>query len=341
VGGPRRSLPRPPAVARVLERVTATVRAHDMFEPDDLALVMVSGGPDSVCLLESLVRLRRLFRIRLEVFHFDHRLREDSASDAAYVRRLSHRHGLGFHLRAATSKPRRGESTEVWARYERTRAAGEVSQSIGATRYADGHTLDDQAETVLMGLVLGWGLDGLGGIAPVSASVVRPLLHVSREEVEAFCRSLRLRPRHDPTNENTRLLRNAIRLDAIPAIERATGREVIETFARTAGRLRGDADALFAIADEHARRIVELTDDGFAIPAAQLVELPTPIASRVVRRAFHLTDGGWDEPTIDAVLDLARGRPGRRRNLVLGSTGSRDRQYVRVSLVPLPPRVEA
>ena len=76
----------------MLERVTRTIREHGMFAPGDTVLASVSGGPDSVCLLESLVRLRRLFRIRVEVFHFDHRLREGSGRDAAYVRRLAERH---------------------------------------------------------------------------------------------------------------------------------------------------------------------------------------------------------------------------------------------------------
>ena len=73
---------RPPAVARVLERVTSTVREHDMLQPGDLVLVCVSGGPDSVCLLHALWRLRRLLKIQLAVFHFDHRLREASPDDA-------------------------------------------------------------------------------------------------------------------------------------------------------------------------------------------------------------------------------------------------------------------
>ena len=80
---------RPPAVAKVLERVTKTAREHDLFAPGDLILVSCSGGPDSVCLLYSLWYLRRLFRIRLAVFHFDHKLRPDSAKDAVYVRRLN------------------------------------------------------------------------------------------------------------------------------------------------------------------------------------------------------------------------------------------------------------
>src|SRR5206468_2856307 len=82
-----------------------------------------------------------------------------------------------------------------WGRFERAREAGRIARMIGATRMADGHTLDDQAETILMGLVLGWGLDGMGGIAPVNGTLVRPLLDVRRTEVEAFCRALHLRPR--------------------------------------------------------------------------------------------------------------------------------------------------
>ena len=151
---------RPPAVARVLERVTATAREHEMFLPGQTVLVAVSGGPDSVCMLESLVRLRRLFKIRLEVFHFDHGLRKDSAADAAYVKRLADRHRLPCHLRAATSSPDKGVSVEAWAREQRHFAIAEVTHETGAAKTAIGHTMDDQAETVLIGLITGSGIAG-------------------------------------------------------------------------------------------------------------------------------------------------------------------------------------
>ena len=96
---------RPPAVARVLTQVTATVRTRELLEPGDLVLAAVSGGPDSLCLLYSLWYLRRLLKIRVEVFHFDHRLRPDSAKDGAYVRGVSERLGLPFHLREAEGRP--------------------------------------------------------------------------------------------------------------------------------------------------------------------------------------------------------------------------------------------
>ena len=97
---------------------------------------------------------------------------------------------------------------------------------------AEGHTMDDQAETVLIALVRGGGLEALAGIAPVVGREIQPLLDVTRTEVESACRSLRLRPRTDPTNADTRLLRNAIRLVGLPALEAATGRELHATIAR-------------------------------------------------------------------------------------------------------------
>jgi tRNA(Ile)-lysidine synthase len=322
---------RPQAVARVLERVTKTAREHGMFQPGDLVLVWVSGGPDSVCLLESLVRLRRLFRIRLAVFHMDHGLRPDSADDATYVRRLAARHRLQVHVARAEHGPERGASVELWARHQRIEAAGRIAQEIGATRYADGHTLDDQAESVLMGLVLGWGPEGMGGIAPVNGILARPLLDVSRSEVEAFCGALGLRPRRDPTNDDTRFLRNALRLQAIPAIERATDRSVIATFAQTGRLIERETRALYELAAEHLDRVYRPRREGFALVAQPLLDLPEALAARVVRRAFQRADVGWDRPSIDRVLDLAAGRPGRRADLVAGSSARRDRSFVIVA----------
>lgn len=333
---------RPPAVARVLERITATVRQHDLLHRDELVLVCVSGGPDSVCLLESFVRLRRLFRIRLEVFHFDHRLRTGSGADATYVRRLSARHGLGFHLRVADDAPSRGSSVEAWATARRMNAANEVRREIGAPVMAEGHTLDDQAETVLLNLLRGTGLDGLAGIWPGTgdrpgSAIVQPLLDVTRQEVEAFCRSLGLRPRLDPMNDDRRLLRAAIRHEAIPMLERITGREVRATLARTASVLHADRLELTSQALEHQASIVQHDGDEVRFRAADLAALPVSLAARIVRVGlWNLTTvddavAPWTRDSVEAVLDLAAGRPGRRRDLSGGRAARRDRVYVHVS----------
>jgi tRNA(Ile)-lysidine synthase len=332
---------RPPAVARVLERVTRTVREHEMFGLGDLVLVSVSGGPDSVCLLYSLWHLRRLFLIKLEVFHFDHRLRPDSADDAAYVARLAERLRLPFHLGVADDAPGKGASVEAWATLARMNAANDVRRGIGARTVAEGHTLDDQVETVLMNLIRGGGLEAVSGIWPGgerhgTSAPVQPLLDVERAEVEAFCRSLHLRPRHDPTNRDTRHLRNAIRHRVIPAIERATGREVRRPIARSADLLREDRWELYASAVRAFGQVVSGPPEELRFDAAALLALPEPVATRVVRLALYRIMeredvAPWTRESVDAVLDLARGRPGRRRDLPNGSTARREREYVGVS----------
>ncbi|HXJ64290.1 MAG TPA: tRNA lysidine(34) synthetase TilS, partial [Actinomycetota bacterium] len=253
--------PRPPAVARVLERVTATSREHGMFAPGDLVMVMLSGGPDSTCLLHSLHLLRRLLKIRLTAVHLDHRLRPDSGKDAAYAKRQAEALKVPFVLRTATAAPKRGESVEAWARTVRYAAATDAAREAGAARVAVGHTLDDQAETVLIQLVRGAGPEAIAGMRPAGKLIVRPLFDVRRNEVLAFCRALRLRPRRDPTNADTGYLRNAIRLEGLPALERATGRDVRGPIARSARLLQQDLDR-FGPAVQAATHAWERTDDG-------------------------------------------------------------------------------
>jgi len=335
---------RPPAVARVLERVTKTAREHEMFREGDLVLVSVSGGPDSVCLLYSLWYLRRLFKIRLEVFHFDHRLRKDSAKDAEYVRRLAERLKLPFHARGADDAPGKGVSVEAWATVARMNAANDVRKSIGARMWAEGHTLNDQAETILLNLIRGGGLEAITGIWPGGAqegsTIVQPLIDVERDEIVVFCRALHLRPRRDPTNEDTRLLRNAIRIKVLPAIERGTGRDVTRSIARSGDLLRADRMELHGAAIHALSTVLEGPLDGprdlIRLDAEALRSLPKPIASRVVRLAVYNVMASddvapWTREAVEAVLDLAGGRVGRRRDLPNGLKARREQEYVSVS----------
>ena len=329
---------RPPAVARVFERVTKTARAHDMFRPGELVLVCVSGGPDSVCLLTSLWHLRRLFRIRLATFHFDHGLREGARDDARYVRQLSERLRVPVRIETATEAPSKGTSVEGWASAARGRAAETVRTELGAPVVAEGHTLDDQAETVLLNLIRGTGLQGITGIDPSVGTrpgsvTVQPLIDTTRTEVEAFCRALHLRPRRDPMNDDRRFLRNAIRHDVLPELERATGRSAKASIVRTADLLRADRRELEAESSRAFRGLV--TEDGGDVrfDATGLTQVSPVIAGRVIRMAAYqsLSDdraAPWSRDAIDAVLDLARGRPGRARDLPGGRRARRTRTHV-------------
>ncbi len=350
MAGPRgrrpgaRALPRPPAVARVLERVSGTARTHRLFEAGDVVLVACSGGPDSLCLLHALVRLRRLLRVRLAVFHFDHRLRPGSEADAAYVERQASRLGLPFFLRAAPDRPAEGQSVEAWARLARYGAFTSAAADAGADRGALGHTLDDQAETVLLGLVRGGGLDGVAGMHPVGTipplgfPAVRPLLDTTRQETRAFCRALRLRPRDDPMNRDPRFLRVRLRHEVLPLIEERLDRGVRATLARTAEHVRSDAAYLDRLASEAAAGVATVSGREVRLDARGLAALPPPLGSRVVRQALRLAAaiGGEWEPEAGAahvrgVLDLAAGRPGRRLDLPGALMVVRAKGYVSIS----------
>jgi tRNA(Ile)-lysidine synthase len=318
-------------VARVLERVTGSARRFEMFVPGTRVLAAVSGGPDSMCLLHSLVRLRRLLRIEVVCFHFDHRLRQGSRSDAAYVREQARRLGVPFVLRWAESRPGRGESIEAWARTVRYQALLEVLEESGGGVAALGHTADDQAETVLLALLRGGGLEALSGMAPVSRPFVRPLLEVGRDETVAFCRSLGLRPREDPMNRDPAFMRVAIRRRVIPQLERALGRGVRATLVRTASLLARDAALLEELARKAERGVVVRDGDHTLLSAGTLRKLPPSLSGRIARRAMLGLGQVPEAAHVDAVVALASARPGRAISLPSGLLARRETEYVRLS----------
>jgi tRNA(Ile)-lysidine synthase len=288
--------------------------------------------------------MRRLLRIRLVAFHFDHRLRADSAEDAEYVRRQAERLGMPLVVRQAADRPAKGQSVEAWARLARYGALTQAAADEEAHVAALGHTADDQAETVLLALVRGGGLEVLAGmpavgsVPPLGFPAVRPLLQTTREDVEAFCRALRLRPREDPMNRDPRFLRARIRHEILPMLEERLDRGVRGALTRTADLVRADAEHLEALADAAARGAVSVEETEIRLHVGPLVNLPEPIAARVVHRALRLAAaaaGEWASDVaaahVRAVLDLAWGRPGRTADLPTRLKARRDREYVRIS----------
>jgi tRNA(Ile)-lysidine synthase len=329
--GRARSLPRPPAVAAVLQQVAAFSRRHSLFQPGQHVLVAVSGGPDSICLLHALVRLERLLRIRAACFHFDHGLRPDSARDGAYVARQARSLGVRFLLSRARTSPARGESVEAWARTERYAAIDDALEALGGGVAAVAHTADDQAETVLLALLRGASIDGLAGMRPYARPVVRPLLGTSRSQTEAFCRALRLRPIRDPMNADPRYLRAAARTRLLPFAEDALGRNVRPAIVDTAGRLRLDADLLDRLADQAAHEAVAMDGEDVLLDVWMLGTLDPALRSRVIVRGLVSSGLSPESSHVDAVAALVGATPGRRASLPGPLIARRERGYVRLS----------
>ena len=220
--------------------------------PDDLVVVGCSGGGDSVALLHLLHRLSARRRPVLVVAHLDHGMRRGSAADRAFVEKLATKLDVPCESdrRPVPAARRKGESPEQAARRVRHGFLQEIARKTGATRIALGHTLDDQAETILMRLVRGAGPSGLLGMrAAGPGALVRPLLGIERAEVRAWLRRRRIAFREDPSNRNVRYDRNFVRLKVFPLLRRLNPKAA-RHIVQGAARLRDDVDYLDALALE-------------------------------------------------------------------------------------------
>jgi len=244
------------------QRVLRFIQEQKLVSRGQKLLVAVSGGPDSVCLLHVLFKLRKELGIGLHVAHLDHQLRgDDSRADARYVADLAHRLDIPATIEqrdVATYQTQHRISPEEAAREVRYAFLAQVAEPIGTDRAAVGHTVDDHIETILMHLIRGSGTRGLRGLQPLNLwqssdnnlTVIRPLLQISREETAEYCHQHRLMPRIDASNLSLSPLRNRIRLELLPLL-RSYNSQVAEALLRTARIATDD----LAFLDEEASRL--------------------------------------------------------------------------------------
>jgi tRNA(Ile)-lysidine synthase len=244
----------------------------------DLVLAACSGGADSLALAAALAFVAPRAGLRAGAVTVDHGLQHGSAERAAALVPLLGELGLD-PVRAVTVTVDGAGGPEAAARSARYAALEKAAADLGAAAVLLGHTLDDQAETVLLGLARGSGPRSLAGMPPARGVFRRPLLGVRRSVTAAACAAQRLVPWDDPHNADRRFARVRVRLDALPALEAALGPGVTEALARTADQLREDAEVLETIA------AAERALDGTAIATASLAELPAAVRARVLRSA--------------------------------------------------------
>jgi len=263
-------------------KVSETNLAHGMFSRDDTVLVAVSGGPDSVCLLDALVSLG----CSVEVAHLDHRTRAgDSRLDAEFVRDMAQRLGLPFHLESRPVEDEArgsGQSFEAYARHVRYEFLRRTAQARNCHVVATGHNADDVAETVLMRLVRGASPSGLAGIPPVGeyngARIIRPLIECRRSHILDYLKERNIPFRTDSTNTDTRYLRNRVRHELLPLLETYNS-NVRDALLRLADLQRQDA----AFLDAHAAKAyAHCVQDDHAIKRDRFRDLHPALQSRVV-----------------------------------------------------------
>jgi tRNA(Ile)-lysidine synthase len=271
-----------PAVAAVRLAVRAALGEIAESDPGGLVLAACSGGADSLALAGALAFVAARSGARAGAITVDHGLQPGSAERAEAVVGLLRRLGLD-PVESATVTVGTLGGPEAAARDARYTALDAAAARLGATVLL-GHTLNDQAETVLLGLARGSGARSLAGMPPVfhrgPVRYARPLLGLDRATTRRACLAMGLDPWDDPHNDDAAFTRVRVRRDALPALEKAVGPGVAEALARTARLLREDADAL----DTWAGRVLAELDVG-ALDVQALEGLPRAVRTRVLRRA--------------------------------------------------------
>lgn len=306
----------------LLSAVRRALDAAGLGRPGQALVAGLSGGPDSAALVEALASLRRERGFTLVAAHLDHGLRRAARADAAFCEELCARLSVPLELGREDVKARAArlkQGLEAAARAARHGFLRDVAAEHGAAAIALGHTLDDQAETLLLRLVRGAGGDGLAAMRPLAGDLFRPLLAVSRADVLHHLARRRLGFREDASNRDRRHERNRLRHDLLPRLERAFHGRVREHLAATADLLARDAEAL----DAWARRALAQArgnrgrgagvqvEDGLSCEV--LGRRPEAVASRVIR--LWLADNGGlagvGRVHVETLLALCRAGSGR------------------------------
>ena len=252
----------------------------EKFEAGDKVLVAVSGGADSLALAHALSVEAKLLAVVVVGVTVDHQLQKESARQAENVVNQLLDMGLKCLVKKVEVEMKNG--LEASARSARYKAINEVAQSENAKAVFLGHTQDDQAETVLLGLARGSGTRSLSGMAAHTGIFVRPLLWLTRETTESYCEQTDLTFWKDPHNQDPKFARVRVRTEAIPVLEKSIGPGISEALARSSHLLREDADALDHWAEHEAMKL-DLAD----LECAHLEAMPKAIRTRVLRIAIY------------------------------------------------------
>lgn len=315
----------------MLDRVLKTISRYSMLAPGDRVLVAVSGGADSVCLLHAL----REGGVALSgVAHFNHKLRgEESEEDERFVAAMAEKMALPFY-RAESDLREVRDNLEQAGRRARRKFFQSLIRDGAAGRVALGHTRDDQAETVLFRLLRGSGLAGLSGVHPVTSDgFIRPLIEVTRIEIEAYLTARNVPWREDSSNRKMRFARNRIRHELLPQLARDWNPRIGQALARLAD-----------VAYEEERWWDQALDPaGSELNVKKLTVAPRAMARRQARRAIAAAKGdlrGIEFEHVERILELAASPAGEGRLQLPGVEVIRSFDWLRFGVLDSEPEAE-
>lgn len=314
----------------MLDRVRAEIKKHNMLKYGDRVVIGVSGGADSVCLTDVLNCLKAEYSLSITLVHVNHNIRgEDAKRDEAFVKKLAEKYGNDieiFSFPVEKMAAEEGSTVEETGRRLRYESFYKAAGSEG--KIAVAHNINDNCETMLMRFFRGTGIKGLKGIAPVRDNIIRPLISVSRDEIEKYCADNKLSYCTDYTNELEEYTRNKIRLSLIPLIKKEFNENIVNTLYRTS-ELMSEEDRFLEEEAKKAYACCETEPSRIAID--RLSEYDKVIQRRVIRLGFigfspDLHDISYQH--VEKVLSLTESKSGKIAELPHGLRAAREHDTI-------------
>ena len=310
----------------MLNKVRETIDKYNMISKGDRVIAGVSGGADSVCLTDVLNRIKDEYHIDIVLVHINHNIRgEEAKRDENFVKKLGEKYGNEvrvYSYNVEEMAKEKGCSVEEMGRKLRYKAFYETAGKNG--KIAVAHNMNDNCETMIMRFFRGTGIKGLGGISASRDSIIRPLINITRDEIEKYCRERGLEYCTDSTNEIAEYTRNKIRLNVIPMIQREFNENIVQSMARMS-YLMADEENYMAKTAKAAYKECEIEPERISIK--KLMEYDRVIQRRIIRLGFvkfsqDLHDIAYDH--VENVLSLMNKDSGKIAELPHGLRAVRE-----------------
>lgn len=301
------------------EKVLNTISKYNMIQSGDGIVIGVSGGPDSMTLLNILNSLKEKLNIKLYVAHINHSIREEADEETEYVKEFCKKIDVEFFAKKVKVEEIAKElkiGTEEAGRNIRYEFFEEVAHKVGANKIATAHNSNDNAETVLMNIIRGTSVSGLKGIEKVrDGKYIRPIIECSRDEIEDYCRKENLNPRYDKTNNENIYTRNKIRNLLIPFLQKEFNPNIIEGINRLSQIAAEEEQFINKIVENEYKRLQESADNAIILNLKEFNKLDYVIKAKLIlytiSKAYGKTSG-IGKKHIDDIIKLCANNIGNK-----------------------------
>lgn len=301
------------------EKILKTIRKYNLIQKGDKIVIGVSGGPDSMCLLDCLYCMKKDLYIDLVVVHINHMLRNEAEEETKYVQEYCKKNGIACFVKYSdinkiAQKQKLG--IEATAREVRYNFFTEIAEKIGANKIATAHTANDNAETILMNLLRGSGTSGLKGIEIKSKKYIRPLRECERIEIEEYCKENKLNPKIDKSNFENIYTRNKIRNELIPYLQNNFNPNIIQGLNRLSD-LAKEEDEYFKqiVKKEYENLKLEENDKGTILNLKEFNNLSNVIKGKLILYTINKVVGttqGVEKINIEDLIKLCKNNIGNK-----------------------------